>query len=77
MKLELIRNEEGNRIGYKLIAETLDEAKDLNFVRDVSFFSQFKYNGRARNENFPNEAGDLKWITENEYNRRKEEGGDI
>lgn len=64
MKLEIIKNEEGIKIGYKLIPETMDEAKDLNFVRNVSFFSKFQYDGRVKNENFPDDAGDLKWIVD-------------
>lgn len=75
MKLEITKNEEGKSIGYKLIAENLDEAKDLNFVRNVCFFSKFVYDGRVRNENFPDEAGDLSWITEHEHIKRLEEEG--
>ena len=73
MKLEIIKNEEGSSIGYKLIAETSEEATDLNFVRNVSVFIGFKYNGRKMNENFPDDAGDLSWITKHEYNKRRVE----
>lgn len=62
MKIEIIKDEKLGKVGYKLIPETPQEAKDLNFVRNVSFFGSFEYDGRERNENFPDDAGNLKWI---------------
>lgn len=33
MRLEIITNEKGQKIGYDLIAETIQETVDLNFIR--------------------------------------------
>lgn len=33
MRLEIITNEKGQKIGYDLIAETIQETLDLNFIR--------------------------------------------
>lgn len=63
MKLEIIKNENGDYRGYKLIPETEEEAYALNFIRNIEFgHNGFKYDGRETNKNFPEHAGDLKWI---------------
>jgi|TARA_R100000479_G_scaffold103635_1_gene51727 hypothetical protein len=46
MKIELIKDENKNTTGYKLIPETKSEKYQINEIRNWYFFHTVKYDGR-------------------------------
>jgi len=66
MKLELIRDDNNNLSGYKIIRETSDELETIEMVRDMYFWGhlgKLKYGGRC-SEPGTDDTMELKFVTE-------------
>jgi hypothetical protein len=66
MKLELIRDDNNNLSGYKIIRETEDELDTMEIVRDMYFWGhigKLKYGGRKSKPGTDNTM-ELKFVTE-------------
>ena len=66
MKLELIRDDNYNLSGYKIIRETEDELEAIEMVRDMYFWGhlgKLKYGGRCSEPGTDNTM-ELKFVTE-------------
>jgi hypothetical protein len=66
MKLELIRDDNNNLSGYKIIRETEDELEAIEMVRDMYFWGhlgKLKYGGRCSEPGTDNTM-ELKFVTE-------------
>jgi hypothetical protein len=66
MKLELIRDDNNNLSGYKIIRETEDELEAIEMVRDMYFWGhlgKLKYGGRC-SEPGTDDTMELKFVTE-------------
>ena len=63
MKVEIIRNENQEAIGWSIEATTEDEKSIVNTIRNLSFFgfddTAIRYNGREGGDDYY--AGKLKW----------------
>ena len=66
MKLELIRDDNNQLSGYKIIRETSDELDTIEIVRDMYFWGhigKLKYGGRCSEQGTDNTM-ELKFVTE-------------
>jgi hypothetical protein len=66
MKLELIRDDNNNLSGYKIIRETEDELDIMEIVRDIYFWGhigKLKYGGR-KSEPGTDNTMELSFVTE-------------
>jgi hypothetical protein len=66
MKLELIRDDNNQLSGYKIIRETEDELNVMEIVRDMYFWGhigKLKYGGR-KSEPLTDNTMELKFVTE-------------
>ena len=66
MKLELIRDDNNNLSGYKIIRETSDELDTIEIVRDMYFWGhigKLKYGGR-KSEPGTDDTMELSFVTE-------------
>ena len=74
MKLELIRDDNNNLSGYKIIRETEDELEAIEMVRDMYFWGhlgKLKYGGRC-SEPGTDDTMELKFVTQ-EYDNQQTE----
>jgi hypothetical protein len=74
MKLELIRDDNNNLSGYKIIRETEDELEAIEMVRDMYFWGhlgKLKYGGRCSEPGTDNTM-ELKFVTELYAEQEKE-----
>ena len=74
MKLELIRDDNNNLSGYKIIRETEDELEVIEMVRDMYFWGhlgKLKYGGRC-SEPGTDDTMELKFVTQ-EYDNQQTE----
>jgi hypothetical protein len=74
MKLELIRDDNNNLSGYKIIRETSDELDTIEIVRDMYFWGhlgKLKYGGRCSEPGTDNTM-ELKFVTEEYDNQQRE-----
>ena len=74
MKLELIRDDNNNLSGYKIIRETEDELEAIEMVRDMYFWGhlgKLKYGGRCSEPGTDNTM-ELKFVTEGYANQERE-----
>jgi hypothetical protein len=66
MKLELIRDDNNNLSGYKIIRETEDELEAIEMVRDMYFWGhlgKLKYGGRCSKPG-TDDTMELKFVTQ-------------
>ena len=66
MKLELIRDDNNNLSGYKIIRETSDELDTIEIVRDMYFWGhlgKLKYGGR-KSEPGTDNTMELSFVTQ-------------
>jgi hypothetical protein len=74
MKLELIRDDNNNLSGYKIIRETEDELEAIEMVRDMYFWGhlgKLKYGGRCSEPGTDNTM-ELKFVTQEYADQQKE-----
>jgi hypothetical protein len=74
MKLELIRDDNNNLSGYKIIRETEDELEAIEMVRDMYFWGhlgKLKYGGRCSEPGTDNTM-ELKFVTQEYANQERE-----
>lgn len=66
MKIELMHNSEGKRVGFKLIRETTDDIATVEQVRDMLFWGMgdeaLDYNGRTADKS-TDETIELRFAT--------------
>jgi len=77
MKIELIKNEQGQAVGYKMIAETAEDTPIIEMIRDLNFWgygeNTVEYKGRNCGED--DVTTELEWTLRylKEEDRKKRE----
>ena len=73
MKVEIVKNDKNEPIGYTIEGETKDEKYTINTIRNLHFFglddSVIKYDGREAVDGEHKFAGKVKWI-QAQYQKR-------
>ena len=66
MKVEIIKNDNNESIGWTMEGENEKEISKLGIIRDLQFFgfeqTSIKYNGRKNSNDKENNPGILSWI---------------
>lgn len=74
MRIELIRDDNNNLSGYKIIRETEDELEAIEMVRDMYFWGhlgKLKYGGRSSKPG-TDDTMELRFVNE-EYEKQQRE----
>lgn len=66
MKVEIIKNDKGQAIGWSMEGENKEELNKLCDIRNLQFFgygdTAIEYNGRKGGDNMKGNPGVLSWI---------------